>query len=140
MFDQILQLVKEQLGSNPEVAQAIPNQHADDIHKEIASHVTDGIKNEAVSEGGIGGLLSKFTGGASGSPLTSSITGGLAGTLASKFNLPPAAIGAISAAIPALLQKFAHKASDPTDNSISLDSITKSLPGGIGGALGKMFG
>ena len=140
MFDQILNLVKEHLGSNPQVASAIPADKADAVHQEVASQITDNLKNQAGAQGGIGGLLSKFTGGVeSGSTVTSAITGGLAGSLASKFGLPPAVIGAISGAVPGLLQKFAHKAMDPNDNSISLDSIKGSLSGAAGG-LGNMFG
>ena len=140
MFDQILDLVKEHLGNNPQVANAIPADKADAVHQEVASHITNSLKNEAGAQGGIGGLLSKFTGGVeSGSPVTSAITGGLAGSLASKFNLPPAVIGAISGAVPGLLQKFAHKAMDPNDHSVSLDSIQNSMSGATGG-LGNMFG
>ena len=140
MFDQILNLVKEHLGNNPQVASAVPADKADAVHQEVASQITDNLKNEAGAHGGIGGLLSKFTGGVeSGSTVTSAITGGLAASLASKFNLPPAAIGAISGAVPGLLQKFAQKAMDPNDHSISLDSIKSSLSGATGG-LGNMFG
>ena len=140
MFDQILDLVKDHLGNNPQVANAIPADKEDAVHQEVASHITNNLKNEAGAQGGIGGLLSKFTGGVeSGSTVTSAITGGLAGSLASKFNLPPAVVGAISGAIPGLLQKFAHKAMDPNDQSISLDSIKNSVSGATGG-LGNMFG
>jgi hypothetical protein len=140
MFDQVLNLVKEHLGSNPQVANTIPADKADTVHQEVASQITDNLKNGASAQGGIGGLLSKFTGGVeSGSTVTSAITGGLAGSLASKFNLPPAVVGAISGAIPGLLQKFAHKAMDPNDPSVSVDSLQNSLSGSTGG-LGSMFG
>jgi hypothetical protein len=140
MFDQILNVVKEQLGNNPQVANAIPADKKDAVHQEVASQITNNLQSHAGAMGGIGGLLSKFTGGVdSASPVTSAITGGLAASLASKFNLPPAVIGAISGAIPGLLQKFAGKATDPNDSSISLDSLTKSFSGGTGG-LGGMFG
>jgi hypothetical protein len=74
----------------------------------------------------------------SGSPVTSAIEGGLVASLASKFGLPPMATGAIAAMLPGLLQKFAHKANDPNDNSITPDSITRSLSN-QGGALGNLF-
>ena len=61
--------------------------------------------------------------------LVNAIEGGLASSLGSKFGLPPMATGAIAAALPGLLQKFAHKASDPNDPSITPDSITKHLSG-----------
>ena len=143
MFDQILDLVKQHMGSNPQVANAIPADKADAVHREIATQVQNGLAQGAATQGGVGGLLSMLQGGmASNSPVTSAIEGGLAGTLGSKFGLPPAVTGAIAAALPGLLQKFAHKANDPNDTSITPDSISKSLPnmGGLGGALGGLFG
>ena len=76
----------------------------------------------------------------SGSPVVNAIEGGLASTLASKFGLPPAATGAISAMLPGLLQKFAHKANDPSDSSITPESVNEGLSsgddtGGIGSLL-----
>jgi len=46
----------------------------------------------------------------SGNLVTSSITGGLVGSLTSKFGLSPAVTGAIAASIPGLLQRFASRA------------------------------
>lgn len=140
MFDQILNMVKEQMGNHPQASGAIPAEHADEVHKEIAGAVESGVKNEAAGSGGIGGLLSSLAGSASGSPIANSITGGLVGTLTSKFGLPPAATGAIAAAIPGILQKFAHKTNDPNDNSLTPDSIMGSLTGGKGlEGLGGLF-
>jgi hypothetical protein len=144
MFDQILNLVKEHIGGNPEVSSAIPADRQDEVHHEIANHIQDGLKSQASSQGGAGGLLSSLTGGGGGG-ISSLITGGLAGSLGSKFGLPASATGAITAAIPGLLQKFAHKANDPNDSSITPESLGSSLTGGsgggggIGGALGGML-
>jgi hypothetical protein len=44
MFEQILNVVKEQIGNNPNAAAAIPADKADDVHKEIASQITNGLK------------------------------------------------------------------------------------------------
>ncbi|MGI4750338.1 MAG: hypothetical protein ACRYFB_06870 [Janthinobacterium lividum] len=142
MFDQILQLVKDHFGNDPQASAAIPAGQEDAVHQEIATHINDGLQNQASAQGGAGGLLSMLTGSmASGSPITSAIEGGLASSLGSKFGLPPMATGAIAAALPGLLQKFAHKANDPNDSSITPDSITSSLGGGggLGGMLGGMF-
>lgn len=139
MFDQILDLVKQHLGNNPQVASAIPPGQADAVHNEIAHQVTNGLANQAASQGGVGGLLASLQGGlTSGSPVTSAIEGGLVSSLGSKFGLPPAATGAIAAALPGLLQRFAHKAADPNDPSVTPDSITKSLSN-LGGGLGSLF-
>lgn len=135
MFDEILKMVKDQIGGNPQVASALPAGQQDQVHQEIASHIHDGLQNQAQTQGGIGGLLSSLTNNiSSGSPITSAIEGGLVGSLGSKFGLSPAVTGAISAALPGILQKFAHKANDPNDPSITPDSIQHSL-----GGLGNLF-
>jgi len=140
MFDQILEMVKDHMANNPQVASAIPPGQQEAVNKEIASHVTNGLANQAAEQGGVGGLLAKLQSGiSSGSPITNAIEGGLVGSLAGKFGLPPAATGAIAAALPGLLQRFAHKATNPNDPSITPDGITKSLSNmGIGG-LGNLF-
>ena len=142
MFDQILNLVKEHLGRNQQVASEIPPGQEDAVHNEIANHVTQGLASQAATQGGVGGLLSKLQNSvSSGGPVTSAIEGGLVSSLASKFGLSPMVTGAIAGMLPGLLQKFAHKANDPNDNSITPDGITKSL-GNIsgGGGLGSLFG
>lgn len=140
MLEQITQLVKEHLGGNSQLSSAIPAGQEDAVHGEIANHIAQGFASQAPAQGGIGGLLSKLQGGmASGSPITSAIEGGLISSIGSKFGLPPIATGAIAAALPGILQKFAHKAADPNDSSITTDSITKHLSG-MGGGLGSLFG
>jgi hypothetical protein len=139
MFDQILDLVKQHLGNNPQVTSSIPPGQVDAVHREVASQITNGLANQATTQGGVGGLLASLQGGlTSGSPVTNAIEGGLVSSLGSKFGLPPMATGAIAAALPGLLQKFAHKANDPNDPSITPDGITKSLSG-LGGGLGSLF-
>ena len=141
MFDQILQMVKDHVGSNPQISSAIPAGQEDAVHQEIASQITNGLQNQAATQGGAGGLMSMLTGSmGSGSPLTSAIEGGLASSLGSKFGLPPMATGAIAAALPGLLQKFAHKVNDPNDSSITPDSLQSSLSGGSGSSGGGILG
>ena len=140
MFDQILSLIKEHVGNNPAVSSVIPAEQQDAIHQEIASHVTNGLAQQTVTQGGVGSLLSKLEAGlTSGSPITNAIEGGLVSSLASKFGLSPMITGAIAASLPGLLQKFAHKANDPADSSITPDSITNSLSNLGGGALSNLF-
>ncbi len=131
MFEQVLQMVKDHFGSNQNVASSIPQEHTDAVHQEIATHITQGLQNQSSSQGGFGGLLSSLEGGLnSESPLTSAISGGLAGTLMSKFGLPAAATGAITAMLPGLLQKFAHNAKNSSDSN----SNTSNFPGSTGGS------
>lgn len=141
MFDQLVNLVKEQVGNDPQVKAAIPPGQEDAVHEEIAHQVTTGLAAQAATQGGIGGLLSKLQGGlTSGGALTNAIEGGVVGALGQKFGLPPAATAAIAAALPGLLQKFAHKANDPDDHSITPDGISGMLARLGGGALGNLGG
>lgn len=111
MLDDILQLVKEHLGNNPEVAAGIPAGQEEAVHNEIANHVANGLTNQPTENtGGFGGILSKLESSiASGGTLTSAIEGGLVSSLASKFGLPPSVTGAIAGALPGILQKYANK-------------------------------
>src|SRR5690242_46207 len=123
MFDQILQLVKEHIGNNPQVTSNIPPEKQEAVNNEIATHITNGIKNQAAATGGAGGLLSTLQNAiSSGGTLTSAIEGGLAGSLASKFGLPPMVTGAIAGALPGLLQKFVHKANRSEEHTSELQS------------------
>jgi|SRR5215831_3430432 len=133
MYDQILQLVKEHIGNDPQIA-AIPQEQQDAVHHEIAQHVTNGLQSQAAQSGG---LLSMLQGAmASGGTMTSAIEGGLVGSLASKFGLPPMITGAIAGALPGLLQRFVQKANDPNDHNITADNISKSFSD-IGGMFNR---
>jgi hypothetical protein len=140
MFDEILKMVKDHIGGNNEIANGIPAGQEDDVHREIASHINNGIQQQAQQQGDTGGLLDSLKNAAStGSPVTSAIEGGLVSTLGSKFGLSPLVTGAIAASLPGLLQKFAHKAADPNDQSITPDSMNNSSGGGLGGMLGGLL-
>jgi hypothetical protein len=135
MFEQILELVKDHIGNDPQIAQHIPPEQADAVHQAIAEHVTNTLQRQnqptenpatqsplgglgaltgqgglsGLTQGGLGGLVSQFTSGLqSGNPLAAAIEGGLVGTLGSKFGLGPAATGAIAAALPGLLQRLSN--------------------------------
>jgi hypothetical protein len=151
MFNELFNLVKDQLSNNPEVANAIPGEQKEAVSKEVAAQLKNGMQSHASSEGGIGGLLSSITGSiGSGNPLSGAISGGLVSSLASKFGLSPAITGAIAGALPGLLAKFAEKANDPNDPSLTPEGIQESLArngkhsgldslGGLGSTLGGLF-
>ena len=119
MFDQILQLVKEHLSTDPQVAQALPADKQDAVSKEIATQINNGLEAQQSEGGGGGGLLGGLAGGAglgnlagalgSGNMLSGLLDGGAISGLASKLGLPAAATSAITAALPGLLQKVLQK-------------------------------
>lgn len=127
MFDDILNLVKEHLGEHPDVAPALNGAQADEVHNAIANHINDALNNPQAaattetttpsaqpSESSSGGFFQNIIGKvesavAGGGVATSAITGSLASMLTSKFGLPPSVTGAISGALPGLLQKIASK-------------------------------
>jgi hypothetical protein len=136
MYEEILQIVKEHLTNNPEVAATIPEEQADSVHREIADQIHTGIQNPAalLGEGGIaslmgeGGIASLMSGGpSSANPIVSN----LVGNLVSKCGLSPEAGNAISAALPGLLQKV-----------MSHEGVGNTFLGGLGGfssGLGGLF-
>jgi uncharacterized protein YidB (DUF937 family) len=128
MIDQILQAVKEHLGNNPQITSNLSPEQQDELHKEVASHINQGLNNQAPQQGGFGGMLDSLKNAAtSGSPVTGAIEGGLISSLTSKFGLPPSVTGAIAGALPGILQKFAHKASDPNVNTGSTPTSIPNL-------------
>lgn len=108
MFDQILQEVKQHLAQDPNVASKIPPEHAEEVHREVAQGVTDGLKEQATG-GGLGGMVSSLTGGGGGGgadSLIPKVTKAVADRLNGKFGLSPQVVQSISGAIPGILQKF----------------------------------
>jgi len=126
MFDEILKAVKDHFAENPQLAAAVPADQHDALHNEVATHIANGLPADSASAGapaaaeasagsGFSGILSKLENEiTSGNPIVNAISGGLVGSLASKFGLGGAASGAIAASLPALLQKFASKPAAPT--------------------------
>jgi len=127
MFDEILKMVKDHLGNNQEIS-SLPADQQDAVHHEVATQMTNELKNQASAQGGAGGLLEMLQNSiTSGSPVVHALEGGLVGGLLGKFGLSPTIAGAITGALPGLLQKFVHKANDPNDPTITKESIDQSL-------------
>lgn len=125
MLDQILTLVKEQIGNNPSIAAAIPANQQDAVQNEIANHVAG--KLPAPNAGGILSMLGGLN--------AESITAGLAEKLTSQFGLPASVTNAIVAALPGLLQQITGKSSAAP----AADNILNALPGNLGSKLGGFF-
>lgn len=106
MFDEILNAVKSELANHPDIAGNVTPEQADAIHNEVANHINDAASSDGSGGGILGTIENAIKGGGTG---VSAIEGSLIGSLASRFDLPPAVTGAITAALPGLLSKFANR-------------------------------
>lgn len=105
MFDEILNAVKSELGGHPAIAGSVTPEQEDAIHNEIANHISNAAAAGSSTSGG--GILNTVKQAiASGGTVTTAIEGGLINSLTSKFGLPPSITGAISAALPRIIQKY----------------------------------
>ena len=109
------------MSNNPQVANAIPAGQEDEVHREIATHINNGLQNEASSQGGglVGMLQSLAQNLETGGGITSAIEGGLVSSLASKFGLSPMITGAIAASLPGLIHKFAQSRNTGSTNNVA---------------------
>ena len=116
MFDDILALVKEHMGSTPG---ATPEQ-TDAMHHEVATHIHDELQNQTTAPAETGsGILSQLENSlGSGNVLTGAVAGGLISSLAGKFGLPSAITGAIAGALPGLVQKFMQHQNAPQTGAL----------------------
>ncbi|TAF76112.1 MAG: DUF937 domain-containing protein [Bacteroidetes bacterium] len=143
MLDQLLNLVKEHAGDAIVNNPAIPNQHNDEAINMASSSIFDALKGQA-SGGGIGNLISMFSGGgasASSNPLVSGVVSNLASQYAQKFGISPAIANTVaSSLIPMVMEKFVNKTNDPKDSSFDLNGIVGTLTGKGGSDIASLIG
>lgn len=147
MFDQLLNLVKQQAGAaiieNPD----IPNERNDEAVADVTGSIAGGLQ-QALAGGQFKDVL-RLLGGQGGdlqnNPLAGQLSGNAVSSLMDKFNLNEGQAGNIvSNLLPGVLNKFISKTNDPSDNTIDLQSIFSSLTGGssngldLQGLLGKV--
>lgn len=162
MIDQLMKLVRDNAGDEIINNPAIPDEKNDEAVQEVGQNILGGLKDQ-LSGGNIQEMMAMFNGGAtSGSnPVVSQLISKVAGGLASKLGVSPQVATSIAAGIlPKVLGQFVNKTKDPNDNDFDLQDVMSKLggdgntnvgdlisgmtgssgKGGIGGALGKMFG
>lgn len=132
MFENLLDLVKQNAGdaiiNNP----AIPNDHNDEAVSMASNSIMDGLKG-ALANGNINDVLHMFShsDNAAASPVSQNIQGNFIQNLMSRFGIDQSQAGNIaSSLIPMVLQKFVHKTNDPNDSSFDIQSIVNNLTGG----------
>jgi len=118
MFEEILKEVKEKLGANAAIAGNIPDEHADAIHQEIATHIQNSTQETGTPQAQAGILSELENSIGSGNILTSAVAGGLIGSLGRRFGLSSAVTGAIAASLPGLIKKYTQKTADPEPGKV----------------------
>lgn len=144
MFETLMNLVQQNAGSAIINNPAIPNQQNNAAIETVTQSIMHGLGQQAQG-GGLGNLLTMFTGGQGGDITNHSVTTGVQGNvqqdLMSKLGISPQVAGMVaSAVVPMVLSKFMHKAADPNDSSVDAGSLMNMLGGGGGGGLGGMLG
>jgi len=136
MFEQLLDLVKEQAGSAVVNNPAVPNEKNDAVCETATNSIIDKLKDLA-GNGGVEALTSLFqSGNVADHPAVSNIASGVAGDLMKKFGFDNGTAGNIvSQLIPTVMSKLTSKTNDPNDSSFDLGSIIGTLTGGGGGGI-----
>ncbi len=133
MFDNLLDLIKQNAGSSIINNPAIPNEHNDAAVSLAGSSIMDGLKNMLANGNAqdVIGLFNHQGGDIANTPAAQQISGGFVQNLMKKFGLGEGAASGIAASlIPMVLQKLVHKTNDANDNSFDITSILGSLTGG----------
>ena len=148
-MSQLLDLIKNQVAESISDKLSISDNQKNDVFNGVSSSIFDSIKQTASEEGGIGQLMSLFTGktSASASPVSALAASMFKKNIASKLGLSDTISDMVVKFIPVMIEKFTKKAND--DDGIDVGDLLSSLGGGssladglkkaAGGILGGLF-
>lgn len=148
-MSQLLDLIKNQVAESISDNLSISDNQKNDVFNGVSSSIFDSIKQTASEEGGIGQLMSLFTGktSASASPVSALAASMFKKNIASKLGLSDSISDMVVKFIPVIIEKFTKKAND--DDGIDVGDLLSSLGGGssladglkkaAGGILGGLF-
>ncbi|MFZ1528121.1 MAG: hypothetical protein WAT19_05180 [Ferruginibacter sp.] len=138
MLQELFNLVKNVAGESVINNPAIPNEQNNEVVAEATNTVASGLRN-IVAGGGIGSLISLFTGGQQqgsqnnllSNPIVSMMIGHFAGKLMNKFNIGNQQASGIAASlIPGIISTLINRTNDQSDNTFTLDNLLRSITGG----------
>lgn len=141
MFDNLLNLVKENAGDAIIKNPAIPNEHNDAAIETTSNSIMNTLKQQAAS-GNMNQLLEMFKGGNANAsnPVVNSVSQNVSTDLMGKFGIgKDAASGIAAQLIPTVMNQFVNKTNDPKDSSFDLGGIMNSIGGNGGGGIGGML-
>jgi hypothetical protein len=131
MFDQLLQLVREQAGQTLAANPNIPSSHNDALIGETTVSIEQGIQN-ALANGDLKQVLGLFSGkqDVSSSPVVQQISGNLIDRLKQHFNMDGQSASSLTGSlIPTIMGALVNKSQD-SNSGFSLDGLIGSLTGG----------
>ena len=129
-MSQLLDLIKNQVAESISDKLSISDNQKNDVFNGVSSSIFDSIKQTASEEGGIGQLMSLFTGktSASASPVSALAASMFKKNIASKLGLSDSISDMVVKFIPVIIEKFTKKAND--DDGIDVGDLLSSLGGG----------
>ena len=140
MFEQLMDLVKQNSGeaiiNNP----AVPNEQNEEVMHAASGSIVDTLKG-MMGGGGAASVLNLFNNQNSGAdvsnhPVTQNVSSNLVSTLMSKFGISGDKAGGIaSMLIPIVMSKLTSKTNDSNDSSFNIQGIFNSLSGNKTGGM-----
>jgi hypothetical protein len=136
MLENLINLIKQQAGTEIENNPAIPVDKKQPAIRETEASITNGLQNLASGDG-LKDLLKMFRegGDAGSSPVAQSLSGDTMNNLTNKVGLDQQTAGGIAGLIPGILNSLVKKTNDPNDSGFDLQSIINQLTGGKTGGI-----
>jgi len=144
MFENLLELVKQNAGDAIVNNNQIPNEHNDAVIKTSAESIMSSLQNQA-SGGNLQNIMSLFSNGGSlqNNPIVNNIGQNTISDLMTKHGISEnVAQGVVSSLIPVVMNQLVQKTNNPSDNSFDLNGIMGMLGGngGTSGIIGNVLG
>ena len=140
MFEQLMDLVKQNSGEAVINNPAVPNEQNEAVMHAASGSIMDTLKG-MMSGGGAASVLNLFSNQNSGAdvsnhPVTQNVSSNLISTLMNKFGIGGDKAGGIaSMLIPIVMSKLVSKTNDSNDSSFNLQGIFNSLSGNKTGGM-----
>ena len=132
MFENLLNLVKENAGDAVIRNPAVPDSQNDAVIEHATNGIMDGLK-EQLANGKLQDVLSLLGGQSQvgNNNVVTEVSGNVMKSLMEKFHISGADAGKIvTSLLPAVFEKLIHRTNDPTNSSFDLNSIFSALSGG----------
>lgn len=132
MFENLLELVKNNAGDAIINNNEVPNEKNDAVIHHASESIVESLKQQ-IGAGNLSDVLSTLGGksGLANNPVVAQVLGNVSGSLVSRFGLSKEAAGSVSESlIPKVMNQLVTKTNDPNDASFDLGGIFNSLTGG----------